>query len=93
MKYISLLLSFVGPVISKYVKVLFMTGVRKELEILLPAASEAVRVVSTKNISSEEKAKEAFNIIIQKVGPQQASIKDSLVKLAIELALQEMKNA
>lgn len=83
---------FVG-VLWEYVKVLFQSTLKKELELVLPIASEVVAMIAKDPsvMTDTEKRDSAFNQIKDLLVGSQKTVGSSVINLAIELALQKLK--
>lgn len=79
--------------IGEFLAVLLKKGIQEQLKALLPIALNAVKTVAADATltSGEAKFNAAFSIIGDQLGDKQQAIGKSLINLAIELAVQKMK--
>ncbi len=80
--------------LGKFLKVLFKDALQKQLKLIMPIAMDAVKQVASDPsiLSSNEKRDMAIGIIKDKILDGQREIGLSVIALAVEVAVQNIKN-
>jgi hypothetical protein len=93
MEYIKVLLLKLLGSLGDYLKVIFQTALKEELKVVMPIATTFVKQVASDPtlLTGAEKRAVAFKSILDQLSSSQAQIGTSVVNLAIELAVQNMK--
>lgn len=81
----------VGKAVWPYIMPILSRNVISLLVIVLPKAREAVMTLWGQDKSGDEKRREAIDAVKQAVLAQGAQVSDSIISLAVELALQRVK--
>lgn len=81
---------FASP-IGLFIKEVFKAEVAKAVELLKDVAVMAVSELATSSLSNEEKRKAAFDRIKQYAIAEGIQAKDSMINLALEMAVNRLK--
>lgn len=81
-------------ILGQFLSVLFKDALQKELKLVLPIAAKIVAQIAadTSILTSEQKRNVAFENITTELLASQRDISKSIISLAIELAVQQLKN-
>ncbi len=81
-------------ILGQFLSVLFKDALQKELKLVLPIAAKVVAQIAADAsiLTSEQKRNVALENITAELLASQRDISKSIISLAIELAVQQLKN-
>ena len=81
--------------LGQFLSILFADAVRKELEVVMPIAVNAVKTVALDSsiLSNPAKRDAAVALIVDELTKAQVQVGSSVIALGVELAVQHMKAA
>lgn len=80
-------------VIGEYLKYIFIRGIHKQLEVIIPLAYDVVKAVQNDPslVTNSEKREKALQLLKEELAKRSLDAATSTVAMAIELAVQRLK--